>query len=538
MQLARYPLHPFLLACYFPMLLLSNNMGLFGVEDVYRAISLNLVLAFVLFYVFRLAYRDGGRAAFATTAILGLCFSFRLIGGGPESALSDSLALAVTGVAGLAVVVLASRIPRDNVEAPLILNVFVTVMLIVPVYEVVDAQLADDDPASRMASGIDSAAHDVLRHARMPDTLPSVFHIVADGYSRNDVLQDVYGYDNSAFTSRLRELGFAVSDRATTPYGQTLLAVNSVLSMNYLNDYIAALESDGELEPARLRKVLKRFFYTAPVLQLFEEMGYYLVMTETDYPPLNNPEADYFLESKTDPFALTFYEHALLTTTPFSVGSTRSALLLQAAMESNRKLIFALGPHDYGRMEKPLFVLTHVLSPHPPFTIDRDGVPQRDSAARSDGNRWIGDNPERRRQYHDRYLEKLQYTNGALMRHVEGLIENFDGPKVIIIHGDHGGGLYLNHDDGSATCLKERFSPFLAVYASDRRVTDALGDDMNLVNLYRVLFNEIFDTDLPALPSRSFFAPWEDPTQLQEIAPERLESLGAQCHAFATRASR
>jgi hypothetical protein len=77
-------------------------------------------------------------------------------------------------------------------------------------------------------------------------------------------LRDVYGYDKSPFTDDLRDLGFSVSDRATTPYGQTLLAVNAMLSMNYRNDFISALESEEEIALDQLRKVLKRLFLHGP----------------------------------------------------------------------------------------------------------------------------------------------------------------------------------------------------------------------------------------------------------------------------------
>ena len=68
--------------------------------------------------------------------------------------------------------------------------------------------------------------------------------------------------------------------------------------------------------------------------------------------------------------------------------------------------------------------------------------------------------------------------------------------------------MFLDQDDRLATCLKERFSPFFAVYSTDPQFTDALADDLNLVNLYRVLFNTVFGTDLRLLRSRSFYTPW------------------------------
>ena len=43
---------------------------------------------------------------------------------------------------------------------------------------------------------------------------PNIAHIVLDAYSRQDVLADLYQFDNTPFLDRLRGLGFAVADKS------------------------------------------------------------------------------------------------------------------------------------------------------------------------------------------------------------------------------------------------------------------------------------------------------------------------------------
>ena len=62
---------------------------------------------------------------------------------------------------------------------------------------------------------------------------PNIIHIVLDGYSRADVLQELYDFDNAEFLNSLRALGFTIVDDATVPYGQTLLTMNSVLRARF-----------------------------------------------------------------------------------------------------------------------------------------------------------------------------------------------------------------------------------------------------------------------------------------------------------------
>ena len=80
------------------------------------------------------------------------------------------------------------------------------------------------------------------------------------------------------------------------------------------------------------------------------------------------------------------------------------------------------------------------------------------------------------------------------------------------------------------TCVQERFSPLLAVYASDDRLQRSLPDDLNLANLYRLVFNTYFGTEMPLLPNRSVFAGWKNPGQQQTVPPERLGGAAGPLH--------
>lgn len=70
--------------------------------------------------------------------------------------------------------------------------------------------------------------------------------------------------------------------------------------------------------------------------------------------------------------------------------------------------------------------------------------------------------------------------------------------------------------------MGERFAPLLAAYSSDGRLQQALPPDINLTNLYRVVFNTYFGTDMPMLPNRSFFIGWKRPEQRRVVTPEEI----------------
>ena len=81
----------------------------------------------------------------------------------------------------------------------------------------------------------------------------------------------------------------------------------------------------------------------------------------------------------------------------------------------------------------------------------------------------------------------------------------------------------------AGTCLQERFSPLLAVYSSDDRLQRSLPYDLNLANLYRLVFNTYFGTEMPLLPNRSVFAGWKNPGQQQTVPQERLAAEPGLC---------
>ena len=119
-----------------------------------------------------------------------------------------------------------------------------------------------------------------------------------------------------------------------------------------------------------------------------------------------------------------------------------------------------------------------------------------------DGNHFTEGSAGRREIYRHGYVEKLEFVNEGILSMADRIIGDADAPTIIIIHGDHGGGLHLHHNDMNETCLQERFSPLLAVYASDDWLQRSLPDDMNLANLYRFVFNSYFGTEMPLLPKR------------------------------------
>jgi hypothetical protein len=337
---------------------------------------------------------------------------------------------------------------------------------------------------------------------------------VLDAYTRQDVLADLYGFDNAPFIDRLRRMKFAVADRATTPFNQTMLVMTSMFSASYLDDSVPPGSRTS------LRRVMRTELHHNPVMETLSRLGYRTAALDVRYDPVRMGQVDRLLGS-------------------YRVSNFEMKIFEQTVLHSIARRLGLLGPSvtrdffdtPYERdLTGPFFLYVHALAPHPPFDIDRHGneiEPVGGWRGLSDGSHFTQYDPERRRMYRDGYVEKLRFTNDQVLSYLSRIMNDIPDPKIIILHGDHGGGILYDQDSADNTCAIERFSPLLAVYSSDGRLQPALAPDTNLVNLYRLVFNTYFNSDLPLLPNRSTYADWLEPTKQQTLAPDQLSRT---CH--------
>lgn len=77
-------------------------------------------------------------------------------------------------------------------------------------------------------------------------TTPDIYYIILDGYGRADMLQAIYGFDNSSFVNALKQRGFVVASQSQSNYPRTLLSLSSSLNMQYLDTMSSAM-GDSDL---------------------------------------------------------------------------------------------------------------------------------------------------------------------------------------------------------------------------------------------------------------------------------------------------
>lgn len=336
------------------------------------------------------------------------------------------------------------------------------------------------------------------------ETKPDIYFIVLDGYGRADTLQKLYGLDNSEFTGFLEQKGFAVLGNSRSNYPKTVQSIPSMLNMEYIQTLAP------HLDKSVLWWLMSPWVDHSQVRNTLERIGYTTISISTDWSITDNSTTDYYYKSH--PIMLSDFERFFLGVTPsgmlqpilnnsFSVATFDSHRLSQ--LSNFTSLI------DSTEIPGPKFVFAHIILPHPPFIFSGNGEPlyPRYSYSFNDSS----DYPGTSEQYRDRYVGQVLFLNSQLEKVIESILENSQTPPIIILQADHGPGMLVDSTSISDSCLAERFSIFSAYYlpGMDR---DSIPEDMTSVNLFRMIFNEYFGTDLHMLENREYY-----PRQVDKI---------------------
>lgn len=345
-------------------------------------------------------------------------------------------------------------------------------------------------------------------------TRPSIIHIVLDGYGASEPLADIYGHDTAPFFAQLEQRGFTVIDNAVVPYTQTLPSMASVMSGGPVN------MTDDRGDAKRLRADLGYTIRNGPVPALLEASGYTFARAESGYGYVD------------------FGGARDVTRRPIEVNPFDTLLLLSLGdlfgPVHNRILKDAVAAGTLEDLPQPFFYYQHLLAPHPPFSIAADGSPRHSEGfTYADGSHFILGDPERRKRYIEGYREKVRFIEAALLSQIDAFP---DGPKIVIIHGDHGPGAHLDHESADRTCMGERLRTFVAVYSDvpgvTRRLLSTSDAPFSTMNIYRVVLSALTETEFPSVAATSRFLRWNDPTAMVRVdAPDLARPCNAALHA-------
>jgi hypothetical protein len=335
-----------------------------------------------------------------------------------------------------------------------------------------------------------------------PSDLPDVYYLILDAYGRADVLQDIYGYDNSEFLDFLDAQGCYVATESIANYTKTILSLITSLNLDYVQNVIP--ESEPRSVPAN---VLSTYLNQNVVMQTFKDLGYNIVTFESGFSLTDITTADYHLDPiihGVNPFeSILLSQSIIVYPAEISILFNRMAYgVSYSGHIARQKYILDTFP-SLDLIPGPKFVFAHVILPHPPFVFQADGTVNLPEIPFSyyDADDYKGTVEE----YQSGYVAQLQYLNSRLEEIITAILSKPGTPPVIILQADHGPRSTFTWEDPSSRGIYETFSIF-NTYCFPVKDYDSLYPGISPANSFRVLFNLYFGTNYPLIPDESYYA--------------------------------
>ena len=352
-------------------------------------------------------------------------------------------------------------------------------------------------PWSKYFQAVERAQSPPFNSRQSVEQKPDIYYIVLDGYARADILQELYGYDNSGFIEHLQEQGFIVPSQAHSNYAKTVVSVSSTLNLDYQDSFAPGLND------SYYWWLMEPFIDHSAARTFLESQGYTTVSVSTNWGLTDSLASDVY--PRPFPLALSDFEQYLLRNSPLSLlAPAIQDIASVSTFETHRVTVDAAfrALADLPSVQGPKFVFVHIVSPHPPFVFDEVGNPLNPPVGFSfnDANDFYGSSEE----YKKGYIAQIQFVNSRVQTAVDSILAGSITPPIILIQADHGSGLLTDFSSLDNTCIRERFSPFAAYYLPGKNL-DVIPSNITPVNLFRIIFNQYFYTDLPLLENRHYY---------------------------------
>ncbi len=483
------PWHPLAFSVYPIAALYANNIKQTEMAVIFRPLVISIALSCVLVVLLRLLFSNWHRIAFFAAALILLFFSY-----GHVYAYIKSISLfgVVLGRhrlllliwAGLAVtaLIIASR-KNVNIENHTVtLNTIAFVLLLFPVVTITsywfsarNTRLSDVEPTKEI----------IIKDNQ---SLPDIYYIILDSYTRSDVLKKAYGYDNSSFLNDLNKMGFHVAQCSTSNYMWTRLSISSTLNMGYLQDnplYTAATDKDVITEDLIKHSLVRR---------TLESIGYKTIAFATGFPFNEITDSDLYLEPPSSMEDVREFDALLAQTTLLRVFQDFGYIQINqtASARFRDRTLFALSEFDdLAHIAGPKFVYIHIITPHPPFVFGPNGESTNPKDFVSTEAQYTDTT------YSDGYVNQVKFISGQIVQSIQKLLDESPIPPIIILQGDHGP--WKQQGENRISILNAYYLPGHndAVYAS-----------ISPVNSFRVIFNEYFNAEYPLHDDISYRSPY------------------------------
>lgn len=472
---------PFLLALFPILSLARENIDYIHVSAILRSVSYSCLLVLIFYFLFFATLKDPRKSGILSGTLVFIFLTYGNIYLSIENWINKSpdhrvLLAIVVGIYLLGGAYLIFKVhDAKNINLAIITGVLVMILYLgvsIGIYEYRSIRSEARTGASTRSISTKLTTDELL-------SLPDIYLILLDGHTRSDVLRDNYGFDNSGFTDQLEKMGFWVAQCSHSNYPSTKLSLSSLFEMDYLH----LLYQDYE------DLVLPPLNNTA-VLQTLDQHQYSIVTFHNYVFEHFNIKDDYRFTKDDHLFgSISEFEKQLVDTSILRILIDSEGIFPEAwvrpfedsfYLTHYRDTVYALDtlPKLPDRQER-LFVFAHLLVTHDPFVFTADGSFRASNLFTAED-----------------YTNSVAFIDSAIPDIADKIIQNSEIPPVIIIMGDHGPTV-------KGTSIDDRMKTLFAIYLQGQS-TEAFDDNISPVNVFRLVFNELFDADFDLVEEKSY----------------------------------
>ena len=490
---SRLPLHPLLAAAYPVVFLFASNAdSQVTLDPLWTPLALAIGGAVVALGVAWALARDPHRGALVATVLVIGFFGYGHAWNAVAAILPSQWPLIAGWVLLVGIGLYAAWRARGWARnATRVLNLVAAIALVLNAGSLAGTMVA----FGAVQPSTDDLTELELRPAD-PDDLPDVYYIVPDRYAGSQTLEEVYGFDNEPFLTALEERGFDVARSARANYIKTPFSLASSLNIDLLDPQALRDQARSSEDREPIHRMLRGRLVVPTALK---ELGYsYLHVANWWTPSATNVDADrVFRYEGQDEFSSVLAQTTLLRALSEPEAAPTDpwdwTILRQHTLYELERL------DEIPSLPGPKFVFAHLLIPHDPYVFDTDGsFMDRDQVA-AQGQ------PES-------YRRQLTYANGRFLELIDRIIAKSED-AIIVLAADEGPFPQRYRQDENAfdwrdatdAELAEKFGILTAVRVPGADLEgEGFHDAVTPVNLFRIIFNARFGTDLELLPDRSW----------------------------------
>jgi hypothetical protein len=512
LKLQSLPFHPFLVVFFQILTIYAVNVNTANIIAVMFVLLMAVFFTALFFLLFSITTKDIKRAAIVVTFYCFLFFTYgRLCDiflGLPITKLVMGMNRYLLPLYALFIIagtlwIFRSQWCKKNLEGiTYFFNVFglglVLVAVLIAITNFDWITFGSKRHQESKAYRIKKEERQVSQNRKNNIPQPNVYYIILDSYSSHSVLKKYYDWDDSGVVDALRARGFSVNKNAYSNYSFTNLSLPATLNMRYIHEDRGFIDANSK--SGYLTQIMKQ----NEVMERFKSEGYAVVSNiggnrlSNNKHSLSNGKKSFL----SDDFVALVIHVSILR---IMEDELNADALRQNILPILKDLKLFEIPN------KSTFIFAYILCPHEPYVFDADGSKPKlveRLLERRDSKGYM-------KKY---YIEQVRFIGTQIIEIVDSLRRR-DPSAVIIVQADHGWGYIIgnylsDHKNPPLEFIDAQLGILSAIYLPPGIV---MPENITPINLFRYMFNTLFDANLEVLPDRAFFRTNKEPYAFYEV---------------------